>query len=72
MAGGSSSVVLPDCCGEARAVVVPDCGEAGAEYEGEALDLPVDLCSIPHELWVMTKTMKFKQLKCVFSEGYLS
>lgn len=58
--GGSSSVVVPDCC-----------GEAAAEYEGEALDLPIDLCSIPHELWVMTKTMKFKQLKCV-SCGCLS
>ncbi len=57
--GGSSSVVTPHCC-----------GEAGAEYE--AFDLPVDLCLIRHELWVMTKTMKFKQLKCVFSEGCLS
>lgn len=39
------------CCEGSNAVVAPECrGETGAVPKGEALDLPVDLCSDLH-LW---------------------
>ena len=43
---------------------VPVCrGEERAEPEGEALCLPVDLCSNPHlchKLWVVTERMRLQ------------
>lgn len=46
------------CVGQEQ--IQPLCCEERAEREDEELDLPVDLCLLPHELGLMTKSKRLQ------------